>query len=738
MSFCHRHVTALLEALLGANSSNYVSFISYDNIEKAMSHSKALYEELDLAALQIRIVIIEPGNWADDINCTLQTISLHDHEPYKALSYVWGGLNITKGIILNGQPFQVTINLESALRHLRRLNRRTMWIDAICINQLDLEERASQVRFMRNIYQHATETIVWLGDETLQSKSAFQFIHRYVSEAREDRDGHLENLEQLMDIINGNPSAYQSIEYFGSDILMRPWWTRAWVLQEAAVSKCLTLQCGDDEIEWPSFQTFATGLSSVIDMSWIQVSSMPMLEDISRITAMRMVVSEGYPLPLSHLMAWNRWRRATDPRDQVFSLIGLSTDSQDSILQPDYSTSNQPTDVFHQLVKHCITMRSLDIICMSRGTDKPGWPSWLPDWDVYSAREETTNNSTEFTSADSLIVGFTDPEAVYFPKGIDRRDTTDRDFLSSDYTASSSMAPKCSTTTQPLTLRAAGTCVDSIRAITRTCQVREAGWSSAEIESWENFILSNFKDSRRVRRNGEAFSVSEVTVLLHDVCKYANELRDTNQTIGVDQMISVDQTTSVDQTIGYEKLPSLWERGQAALKRWSRKTKTPRKTKTSQNNIRDIAYVGGGTVAEAYLRTLMMDRGGMGHRLGSEINGVLSFKSEIIDGDTSDEDDGPGLLAKMFATSLKVVIEQGTSRRRLMISKKGYIGLVPPGAQEDDHICVLFGCTVPVIIRKVYDYHTFIGESYVHSIMDGEAISQMNDGALTEEEFILR
>ncbi|KAH6662018.1 hypothetical protein B0J14DRAFT_496506 [Halenospora varia] len=79
----------------------------------------------------------------------------------------------------------------------------------------------------------------------------------------------------------------------------------------------------------------------------------------------------------------------------------------------------------------------------------------------------------------------------------------------------------------------------------------------------------------------------------------------------------------------------------------------------------------------------------------------------------------------------------GYPERRLMVSRKGYLGQVPFNSQAGDLICILFGCSVPVIIRKVKNHHILIGEAYVRGIMDGEAIIQLRTGILQEEKFIL-
>lgn len=83
---------------------------------------------------------------------------------------------------------RVALSLEAALRHLRLLNPRTMWIDAICINQLNIKERGSQVGCMRDIYRQSVMTVIWLGDETPESKSAFEATRNCITTDNFDDD----------------------------------------------------------------------------------------------------------------------------------------------------------------------------------------------------------------------------------------------------------------------------------------------------------------------------------------------------------------------------------------------------------------------------------------------------------------------------------------------------------------------------------------------------------------------
>lgn len=99
-----------------------------------------------------------------------------DH-PYEALSYVWGNTQGSLDILLDGLTFTVTQNLHSALRHLRdRIFERVLWIDAICIDQSNMEEKAVQIQSMASVYAYARQVVVWLGEPRDGGAQALQSI----------------------------------------------------------------------------------------------------------------------------------------------------------------------------------------------------------------------------------------------------------------------------------------------------------------------------------------------------------------------------------------------------------------------------------------------------------------------------------------------------------------------------------------------------------------------------------
>ena len=135
-------------------------------------HASSLYSELDVAQQEIRLVKLWPGSGDDVIECTLLPGAplLDLKGRYTAPSYCAGSAKNTESIVLNGTTFNVFANLAHALREVRQFWSTTygdreclLWVDQISINQYDINERSSQVRFMREIYQYAEQVVVCLS-----------------------------------------------------------------------------------------------------------------------------------------------------------------------------------------------------------------------------------------------------------------------------------------------------------------------------------------------------------------------------------------------------------------------------------------------------------------------------------------------------------------------------------------------------------------------------------------------
>ena len=138
--------------------------------------------------------------------------------PYEALSYCWGGEEKPKSILIigdqdrkNDQELAVTENLYVALSRLQDcILPRIIWVDAVCIDQTNREEKATQIQLMPAIYAKACRVIVWLGAEQDGSDKAFDLI---ISAAN----------------ASVTASNTQPLEQEIQELLNRPWFSRVWV-----------------------------------------------------------------------------------------------------------------------------------------------------------------------------------------------------------------------------------------------------------------------------------------------------------------------------------------------------------------------------------------------------------------------------------------------------------------------------------------------------------------------------
>ena len=190
---------------------------------------------------------------------------------YAALSYVWGDEDVTSKIVVNGQETQVTRNLEVALRAMCGRpdfeTRYKLWVDALCINQRDYGERERQVRKMHNIYGNAWAVIAWLGEEENESGKAINLIEALAKAGREDRGHELEARLTKEPNYLGNGSWIALHE-----LMQRPYWTRLWIIQEIVLgSSGVVIRCGNNFIDWKSF---CAGIGVLFKHLWIVKDSL--------------------------------------------------------------------------------------------------------------------------------------------------------------------------------------------------------------------------------------------------------------------------------------------------------------------------------------------------------------------------------------------------------------------------------------------------------------------------------
>lgn len=151
-------------------------------MDSAPNPPYGLYEPLLRDPATIRLLTLLGGAFSDPLQCRLDNVPFEPDPGFEALSYSWGDPTVTRPIQVNGRVLHVTSNLEAALKHLRYTDEdRTLWVDAVCINQADVVERSHQVSIMGQIYGKAKQVLVWLGEELDIPKNTlrpFSFLRR--------------------------------------------------------------------------------------------------------------------------------------------------------------------------------------------------------------------------------------------------------------------------------------------------------------------------------------------------------------------------------------------------------------------------------------------------------------------------------------------------------------------------------------------------------------------------------
>ncbi|TVY75802.1 Heterokaryon incompatibility protein 6 OR allele [Lachnellula suecica] len=166
--------------------------------------------------------------------------------PAQALSYVWGPQHPRRLIELDGKPCEVGENLYQALVHLRpQSESRLLWVDALCINQLDLDERNHQVAQMGNIYSQAARVVTWLGLSDAKTSEAIRFLQ-----------------------IAHTPERFSWNYVRGAAISVRhlfglPYWKRLWIVQEVLMANDLTFVCGKQTFSMHHIKNFLESMDPI-------------------------------------------------------------------------------------------------------------------------------------------------------------------------------------------------------------------------------------------------------------------------------------------------------------------------------------------------------------------------------------------------------------------------------------------------------------------------------------------
>ncbi|KAK3328608.1 heterokaryon incompatibility protein-domain-containing protein [Cercophora scortea] len=355
----------------------------------------------------IRLLTLQPGEHESDICCKLQAVALESAPKYEALSYVWGDANERKSLLLHGHTHSVTANLEAALRHLRYGDEPcTLWIDALCINQDDLEERGAQVEQMGTVFRQADRVISWLGeasDDSDEGMDAIADLEAWIYDNDDDEEfiKDLSNAWSFAEYAKRKQLPRSSVNWAALWRLMeRPYFSRVWIVQELAVRSKKqrdrdVVACGGAWVRrWKWDFVLGCLLDLLLKGNWSNLRVPDALEAHADFndTVSEYIQSPGLAMfgffsdmdpsnrgesSLEALIQISTKFEATDPRDRIYAMLALTCEDQRGF-RPSYT--NTLRLVLQEVVEFAVrTSGNLRILLGNRREINPSAPSWAPD-----------------------------------------------------------------------------------------------------------------------------------------------------------------------------------------------------------------------------------------------------------------------------------------------------------------------------------------------------------------------
>lgn len=263
----------------------------------------------------------QPG----DIRGTLKYVRLRDNPDYVAISYTWGSARPTKSITLADHVhIHISESLFEGLVEVSKdSTRKYLWVDQICINQKDENEKASQVKAMSKIYTQAREVVAWLGPTAKNTELAFRHLRLL---GLDDSQGLCVTRDVEVAVRQGragdifDPRAPRGAAM--ASLARRPWFSRLWVVQEVVLASQLRIQCGKHHIMGDVFFRAVDNACSIVT-SPPQPSMLKPFLQAYKISQLRQRINRtgapSYPYLAHSLAGW----RCKDERDRLNALFGM-------------------------------------------------------------------------------------------------------------------------------------------------------------------------------------------------------------------------------------------------------------------------------------------------------------------------------------------------------------------------------------------------------------------------------
>ncbi|KAF5652772.1 heterokaryon incompatibility OR [Fusarium sp. NRRL 25303] len=343
---------------------------------------------------EIRLLVLEPGAREDVLECELVNAELSWRTRFEALSYAWGDDTTKHELKCSGYNISVMANLHDALLDLRLpTQRRVLWIDALCINQADNDEKSKQIRLMHEIYSQAQEVLIYLGKSDASVHGAIEsmrwldwklmplYVRQFLLSSNIGMASFFVEKWIKMKPINDQDFSWDPI----INLLRRPWFQRTWVIQEAVIPKHAKVICGDQSIAWVKVLRIVDAISvdlmrSARDNRHPKIYILGQRRYRPLLTGRPMEGQEDSKL--LDLILMSRRYKCTHPHDKIFGMLGVTAeDTSSKLLEPNYEISE--FDAYRNFVlweiRHNKSLRVLGTSSQKSSRQRTS-PSWVPDF----------------------------------------------------------------------------------------------------------------------------------------------------------------------------------------------------------------------------------------------------------------------------------------------------------------------------------------------------------------------
>ncbi|KAL5317014.1 hypothetical protein ACEPPN_016067 [Leptodophora sp. 'Broadleaf-Isolate-01'] len=358
------------------------------------------YTQLDFARFETRFLRLaeRPTQITEPIRFEISIASLNNPPKYDALSYCWGDTLQISTIEVDGRSVEVSKNLAEALFNAGLEVGDHIWADAICIDQSNLYEKSYQIMRMGQIYSQAEQTVVWLGNEARYSKYAadlladrrirrsaesflrgrnMSWMNPFTESLRTSDNSMAANEVAFRDAVKDHTFPARALQGL-RELLSRPYWERAWIIQEISKARRLTIKCGDLQLDLNALLYVSHKAADV------SARTRSLLDAIINFRIQEQRGPGAFNrMSLYEAIMQSRYSLAKDERDKVYALLGLTSDGSDLIPTPTYTESIE--QIWLNLTKAIIqSRRQTNVLLLSRWAPLayrfPKMPHWAVDW----------------------------------------------------------------------------------------------------------------------------------------------------------------------------------------------------------------------------------------------------------------------------------------------------------------------------------------------------------------------